>query len=674
MYLLCGSKQIPFYMNGINLVAGGESTMDASLILTKDILGDTTGICKIKATLPTEYALTDDFKISNLITIQPNTDQTEFNPGQNILIFGDATKENGQPANGFIDLNIATDNSSNGITQRGTMNNGMYSMNITLPPNMKAGKYLVTLNSYEMTADNSKTNKGFINYNIAIKQVPTSLELLFETNNVAPGTNVSVKAILHDQTGDKIDSTAIITIKKGTTEGVIVEGPSENPTDTYVELPIAYNEPPANWTVFAMSGQLTAESHFVITENKEIKAEMINETLVITNIGNIPYNDTIAIKIGNSSQPFNLSLGVDESKKIALDASEGEHELEVINEKGESIFKDTITITKSRLTGNAIQIRDASETSVGNFFSRPIVWIFIILVLLGIAFIIIRRRRKKNQYGSTKTGTGIGGGLFKKKINQQSEVKNIPWENRAIPLSKESKLETKNKASLSLSIKGNKQDVSIVNVMIKNLGEVQEKRGNPEEPLQKIIYAAENKKAFVYENQNNLFFILTPSKTRTLRNENAALEIAQTAQEILSGHNKITKYRLNFGISIEYGSILEKIENGIMEFMSLGNLMSNSKKIASASQGEVLMGEKIKEKLTNVRTEKQDNGRIVSYKIKDIKYHDEEHSRFIKSFIKKNENNFGKSTTSNQTTNANNPNPNNSSTGTDPKSLIKGFY
>jgi hypothetical protein len=679
MDLICGGKAVSFCQNGVDLGEGEGKNMECYLVLNKDKIGETTGTCKISVYLSKQKGsavTTDDFKISNLLTITPNTEQTEFNPGESILVYGDAVKENGQPANGFIDMEIATDNSSSGITQRGTINNGVYSMNISLPDKMKAGKYLITLNAYEVTSDNTQTNKGFVNYNIVIKQVPTSLELLFDNNKVKPDTSVKVKAILHDQTGDKIDSTAIITIKRGTTEIVEGGGPTEKPTGEYMELPIAYNEPPSNWTVFAMSNQLTAEAHFDVLENKDIKAEMINGTLVITNIGNVPYNDTITIRVGNVSEPFNLSLGVDESKKIALNAAEGEHNIEVINERGESKLKDTITITKSRLTGNAIQIRDASETSVGNFFSRPIVWIFIILVLLGIAFIIIRRRKKKNQYGSTKTGTGIGGGLFKKKINQQSEVKNIPWENRAMPLSKESKLQTKNKANISLSIKGNKQDISIVNVTIKNLAEVQEKKGNAEEPLQKIIYTAENKKAFVYENQNNLFFILTPSKTRTFKNEDAALEIAQTAKEVLSAYNKIAKYRLDFGISIEYGSIVEKTENGVMEFMSLGTLMSNSKKIASASQGEVLLGEKIKEKLINVRTEKQDNGRITFYKIKDIKYHDEEHSKFLKSFVKKNENNFGKSTTSNQTTNANKTTTNtgNDAQSTDPKSLIKGFY
>jgi hypothetical protein len=305
--------------------------------------------------------------------------------------------------------------------------------------------------------------------------------------------------------------------------------------------------------------------------------------------------------------------------------------------------------------------------------TKPLVWILALVIILAIVLIIIRRIRKK------KKETGVSSsGIFKKKLAKQP-LKNIPWENRAMPLSKESKLQTKNKANLSLSIKGNKQDVSLVNVTIKNLAEVQANKGNPEEPLQKIINLAENKKAFVYENQNNLIFIITPSKTRTFKNEPTALEIAQDAKEILSSHNRITKHRLDFGISIEYGSIVEKTENGIMEFMGLGTLVSNAKKIASASQGEVLLGEKIKDKLTNVRTEKQDNGRVIFYKIKDIKYYDSGHSRYMDNFLAKARENKGVAGVNTDNFNINkdtntNSNNNSSDPTTDPKSLIKGFY
>ena len=625
MDLLCGSKQVNFYKNGVNLVAGEEERMDASLVLTKDILGENVGKCKIKAILGGEYILTNEFRISNILILQPNTEQKEYTPGESALILGNAIKENGHEVNGFIDMEILLDNSSNNILQPGTINNGMYSMNVSFPSNMRAGNYLVKLTAYEMTADGTKTNKGFINYNIIIKQVPTYLEIVFENDEVEPGTNMNVKAILHDQTGEKMSSNVILTIKKGETD---IQTQVEKITDEYLEFPIVYNEPPSNWTVFALSNQLTAELPFIVIEKKEIKVDITNETVKFINTGNVPYNDTVTVKIGEESIEIPIFLKVDGSQEYQLKAPDGEYEVEVLSE-GESKLKQNVL-----LTGRVIGIRDTSTSSLKEFFTKPLVWIFIGLILLAIIFIFIRRAYKRNPYGK------LFGNSFKKKVKQHNvEKANVPWENRAMPVSKNSKLETKNRANLSISIKGNKQEVSIVNIKTKNLGELQGKKANIEEQLQKIISIAENKKAFVYENQDNLFFILTPSKTRTLNNEATALEIAQNAKEILSSYNRVAKYKTDFGIAIEYGSIVEKTENNILEFMTLGTLMTVIKRIASASQGEVLLGEKIKDKLTNVRTEKQDTGKAVFYKIKDMKYHDEEHSRFIKSFLKKAEEN-----------------------------------
>jgi hypothetical protein len=679
MDILCGTKDVNFYKNGVNLIAGEEKTMDASLALTKEVLGESLGTCKIKGMLGQEYILTNDFKISNLLTLQPNTETTDFDPGQSITLSGDVVKENGQLANGFMDLEILIANSSkDNIAQKGTMNNGMYSLNVQLPEKMKAGKYLVKINAYEVAFDGSQTNKGFINYNIKIKQVPTSLQIIIKDENVEPGTNVDVKTILHDQTGEAIDSTSIITIKRGGTEVVEGGGPTEKPTGEYLSLPIAYNEPPGNWTVSATSNQLSAEAYFTITAKEAIKAEIVNETIIITNMGNVPYNGTITIKMGNESKEYPIYLNVSGKKEYSLSAPKGEYEIEVLDKNGESKVKDSITITRSPLTGNAIRIRDSSEVGLMKLLTRPLIWILALIIILAAAFIIIRNIRKKRKETGVTPNKGSLKKIIKKNLSKEP-LKNIPWENRAMPLSKESKLETKNKANFSPSIKGNKQDISLVNVTIKNLAQVQANRGNPEEPLQKIINLAENKKAFVYESQSSVFFILTPSKTRTFKNEPTALEIAQEAKEILSSYNRVAKHRLDFGISIEQGSIVEKTENGIMDFVSLGTLMSNSKKIAAASEGEVLLGERIKEKLTNVRTEKQDNGRITFYKIKDIKYYESGHSRYMDNFLAKARENKGVAGVNtdnfdiNKNTN-NNPDNNKDNPSKDPKSLIKGFY
>ncbi len=673
MDLLCGTKQINFYKNGVNLLPGQEKTMDASLVLTKEILGENVGTCKIKGILGAEYFLTNEFKISNLITVVPNTEQNEFEPGQSILIYGDATKENGQPSNGFIDLEIVLANASGeNILQKGTVNNGMFSMNISLPEKMKAGKYLVKLNAYEASFDNTLTNKGFVNYNIQIKQIPTSLEIVLKDTQVEPGKSVEVKTILHDQTGESIESSSIITIRKDTGEIPEEGGPIEKKTQDYLKLPIVYNEPPTNWTVEAVSNGLTAESSFNILENQEIKVELVNQTLHITNVGNVPYNGTINIRIGNISKEFTLFLPVDGNNKYELKTEHAdEYEVELMDEQRESLFKENVFLPESRVSGSTgFAIRDFSELNK-DFYLRPLFWIFIAILLAAIIFVLIRRHKKKKHISTPKKS------LFKRKLKIKSQPKtNAAWENRAIPLSKESKLKTNNKANLSLSIKGNKQEVSVVNISARNLAELQAKKANTEEPLQKIVNLAESRKAFVYENQNNLTFILAPSKTRTFKNETTALEIAQDAKEILSGYNRIAKHKIDFGISIEYGSIVEKTENGIMQFMTLGTLMNNTKKISSASEGEVLLGENIKNKLTNVRTEKQDNGKVIFYKIKDIKYYDEGHSRYMQSFLNKKTEGKSEGTKYNTLPTQDKTQKTNQDTekNPDPKSLIKGFY
>jgi len=202
-------------------------------------------------------------------------------------------------------------------------------------------------------------------------------------------------------------------------------------------------------------------------------------------------------------------------------------------------------------------------------------------------------------------------------------------------------------------------------VHIKNLREIQSKKGNAEETLQKIVNFAEDKKAFVYENQGSILFILTPLKTRKFKNESTALEIAQGAKEILSEHNRLFKQKISFGICLNYGEIVGKIEKGELIFMGIENLITLSKRIASVSDETILISEKMRGKLTSIRTERDESiEKFPVYKMKDIKYHDETHSRFIKSFLKRSEKNEmeKKSISDNQ------------DKDDDPKSLIKGFY
>ena len=65
----------------------------------------------------------------------------------------------------------------------------------------------------------------------------------------------------------------------------------------------------------------------------------------------------------------------------------------------------------------------------------------------------------------------------------------------------------KNKAELSLSIKGNKQDSSLVCLKINNYKEIKQNLEGVKDSLHKIIKVANHTKAYIYEANENIFLI-----------------------------------------------------------------------------------------------------------------------------------------------------------------------
>lgn len=608
MDLICEGNQENFYKNGLSLSMGEEKKIEASLVLTKIIIGEMKGNCRIKAFLQDDFTLTNEFKISDSITIKTTFEKQEFSPGETITASGEAFRENGKAVNGFIELSISEDNSSK-ISQLGTINNGIFSVSLSLPKDMKAGTYLLKLNAYEQDLSGQTTNKGFINQNILIKHIPTSLEVVFENLEIEPGTNLRVKAVLHDQTGEKIPSLSFISIKNRNNK--ILEQ-VEIETDRFHEFPIPYDEPPSSWKVVAVSNKLNSEANFTILEKEAIKIEIINKTIIITNMGNVPYNKTALIKIGNESVNIDVYLEVGKSQKYILTAPDGTYSIEIAAGE-ENVMARDVT-----LTGKAIEVRKAPGKA-GSLLKYPLVWIFIILILGSAVFIFMKRSSKKNFFGY------ITSRVSRKKMGYEA----------VFPLTKGSLINSRNKAEISLSIKGEKQDVSIIAINIKNLKGIQTKEGGAIETLQKIVDMAESKKAATYENQNSIIFILSPMITRTFKNEKTALEIAQSAKKALSYHNKMFKQKIEFGISLNHGPVIGKYENQTFKFSSIDTTMSSAKKISSLANEEILLGEKINDRLrSEVKVIKHHKQGIDVYSIKEIK-NVEQYEKFLKSFTEK---------------------------------------
>ncbi len=603
--LICEGIENNFYKNGISLIPGEEKNLEAFLVFDEDVIGKLRGECKIKAILGKDYTLTDSFKISEIINLKITSQEAEFNPGESIIVKGTAIKENMVGANGFVNMIMTLNGGSSKISQIGTISNGVLTVTINLPKDTKAGMYTINLDAYEKDLQERVTNKGTASYNVKIKQVPTNIEIISESKELEPGTNLRVKALLHDQTGEIIDSTVMISLKRDTT----IFKQQEIQTGEILEFNIPYNEPPLEWKIFAISNQITSEISLPIKEKRDVKIELINQTLIVTNMGNVQYNETLFVKIGENTTNLDVSVKVGKNEEYILIPPNGTgiYDINIINEESKEI------ITKkgvSMMTGRAIDMQKVADLA-----RHPFVWIFVLAILIGSAFIVFKKKSKKGFKGSSSV---------------------IERKSKTVTSSKESLVHSGKQAEISLSIQGEKQDASILCVKLKNSSEIREHpETSTKNVLQKISSIAEENKAFVYENPDSIMFIWAPVKTKTFKNEKTALITAEKIRKVLADHNRLFKQKIDFGISLNYGTIIAKREKDGLKFMSMGTLMASTKRVAAISDGNILLDGKIKDKLTaDAKAEKYEKNGVVAYVVKELK-DSEEHKKFINSFMKR---------------------------------------
>jgi len=612
--LICDGKQTNFYKNGVKLSAGEEQRMNPILILTKENIGVSMGTCTVKAMFDQDYELTNEFSISNLLVIDLQSGQGEYAPEEEILIQGGVTKENGEAVNGLIELNLVEGNESQ-QSYTETINNGFFSFSLTMPIETKAGPHLIRLKAYENDFAGEITNEGFFDFNLQIKQVPTNLEIIVENPEIDPGESFQIKGVLHDQTGENIASSVVITIKDSKDK---ILDQQELATEEIFEYPTKYNQPSANFTIYAISNQLESQSTCSIREKESIEVEIKNKTLSITNNGNVLYNGSVLVKIGEEPVNIDTFLEIDESKEYVLKGPEGEHEIEVIDKDGQSKITGNVM-----LTGGSIDVKES-----GKIIRYPIIWIFMILILGLVAFLAWKKGYQKTFIGYVKK-------KIPEKLKKKTTSKKPAHHSHKPSESSLKHLEEKNKAHLSLSIKGNKQDANVICLKIKNPGDIDEKKGNTKETIDRVISTAESKKAVLYQTEHYLFFIFAPVMTKTFKNEKSVVGLGHEIKKILDDHNRLFQHKIRYGIGLNHGQIIAQKDGEKLKFSSLDDLITKAKKIASISFEEVLLSEKINNRLRSsggFETEKSIKHGTSVYIVKRVRDR-EKNSAFVKSFL-----------------------------------------
>jgi hypothetical protein len=576
-------------------------TKDLIVPLVKEFIGENKGLCQIKIKLENETTpLSNKFTISDKIEISMDKINLII-PGQPITIQGIALRENGKNVNGSIEIKIELSDEEEIIIKEQIID-GTFLINFDLPENTKAGERIIKFYAYEQNKKSQITNEGNNTAFISIKQVPTNIEIQLEEKAITPGENLKFKIVMHDQTGEKIDSFAYIAIKNSKQE---IINQIKKLTGETIEYPIEYNETPGTWIISTYSEEIINQVELEIKENKKIEIEIINNTLNIINKGNVPYNDILELKLGKEIIELSINLEVNQKEQYRLSAPEGEYVIEIGDYS-----------KKVSLTGNTVKIKKLSNSK--RTLNSTIAWIFLIIILGLATFTLFKKTHKKNFFGKI-----IPSKKKKEKIIEIDKTKNTL----------KGFINPKTKSEISLSISGSKQNACLGCISFKNYEEIKSGEGNVRETMHKIIELVEDKKGFMYQNKENLFFILAPAKTKTFQNEQDGIKIAEKIKSIFNDHNKIFKQKIDFGISLNYGTIVAREEHSGIKFMSMGTLLNTAKKLAKYAKKEIYIGQKIKERLgNNIKTELKNLGTISVHLFKELSKKGE-HSKFIDGFV-----------------------------------------
>ncbi len=608
--LICGSSTGFSEEKFVSLKAGEEEQVTTTIPLVTKFVGNNVGTCKVKVALGEDFIISNNFAIKNQLTVSliNVSDKTEYSPEETITIIGVASKSNLEEVNGILDM-VAT-SSEGKIEAKETVTNGNFVVKFQVPRTTKYGKYSATITITEKDYLGEITNTGVAEYSFNIKQVAKNLEIITSADEVKPGESISIKPIMHDQTGENIPMDVTITIKDASNNLIFQK---DIPTGEDYSYQVNSTQVPATWKIESSKENLNVAKKIIIQENKELKTEVVNSTLIVRNLGNVVFNDTIKVKIGEVTKEILVSLGLGQEELYSLSAPDGVYDVEVDTGIGQNKSQ---VVSGVMLTGNAIDIKKASD-GVISFIASPIVWIFLILVVGVFAYITYIRLHKK----------GSSGHIYRRKNDDYGG----DYKTMSAPIVRDRTVTAPSQtATISPSIKGDEQEATVVCLKVKNFAkEIDHGESNAKEVLQNLTEFADRVRASTHENNGTFLFIFAPVKTKTFDNEKAAMDLAKKIKDTLDHHNRYFKQRIDYGLAINKGTIVAKPEGrNSLQFSSLGTFANVARRIAGISNGEILLGESVKDKLMkDVAMEKHSSEGLNYYSTGEVKHVSESRER-----------------------------------------------
>ncbi len=604
--LVCGfNLTLPIFNQFIYLTPNSEKHFEIATLLSNNELRNITQNCFVRANFNGDTVSSSSFKLSKLIHLDTDLAFDELKPGASVYIDGTAFKESELPFNGYVELFLPSLN----LYKSGTIQNGKLNISTLLPANAKSGVHNATIIVHDSDALGKELNNGTQSYTLKVLQVLNNVEIVAEKENIKPGEELIFVIDARDQAGDPISGQVSILISEPNglpfIKKVIKHGESQ-------KIPFSLNNTPGYWSIEATVTGITKRKLFYLAELPKIQTSLINDTLIVTNIGNALYDGPLEITIGTHVEVKQLKLKIGEIEKFTLRAPDGNYAISVLGSDSSE------SLGTSFLTGKAIQVTDLKEDFL-NTLADPLIWwlaaiLFVMIVIL--VQVKMRLQRRPPTPGTTSFAS------FKPSDNSthsftKSEIKSVEPQKPAQSVSQSL---TRRPSTYSQSpITPPKPQITSppgVNPFVGAHEGVREKAvaiavnasaGNSAYAVQTLNTAlslAQETGAKIYVEGDFKIILFSHRLTRTYDNESLAVNAARRMESLFVEHNRLYNERISFGLGVSDGEIISEIENGKFHFTSVGNLVSSAKRISQTAVMKLLLSDSIRKKvMSTIKTE-----------------------------------------------------------------------
>lgn len=256
-----------------------------------------------------EFGDVASFELIDELYVFAKTDLKQYEAGATANVFGDI-RTILQDKVDDVDVTIKLKDEE----YDSTVDDSSFNYFLQLPTDIETGEHMIIV-----TAEDSFGNEGQTEINIVIKAKPTAITSGITTETIIPGTEIEFKPLLYDQAGDLISDTIFLEIFNP--EGLKVYS-QYVPVDQITTYTIASDAIPGNWIIQTSKDSLSNQEIVVIEELENLDIEINNQTLIITNTGNVQFKDYLELVLDGTSSDYNIkkkiNLGVDEVAEFDL--------------------------------------------------------------------------------------------------------------------------------------------------------------------------------------------------------------------------------------------------------------------------------------------------------------------------------------------------------------------